>query len=358
MQSYKDAASDEVVEDEDSDVDELNSSIQDSNINQIVFEANEFDQLYENIDDSMTADHRASSQSSIEKIGSAQWRIQPNNMNRPIGAAPLVPNYAPRSQLPSRTSNGYQKVQKQQGRKSRGRPNNVNNNNNGRIPIQNRLGHYVHRDIQRGQMEHRVRNAFNAFDNNEHSNNNNSQQQVLMNMNTHFQNVSQQIQQRPLSIFANQNSIGNNQANRLIVNQARSDTNSNNCNWTDSLTSLINSAHQIGCNTAVSRLGPLPYNCSNQLQRSSVNPQLCQENRNLQLQPSASGQVVVSDSLRLADLMNMDKSSFQNLDVTEVAKNAMLLLSTVFHKPILNKELQQELSHLQVCCFVSLIKFI
>lgn len=57
---------------------------------------------------------------------------------------------------------------------------------------------------------------------------------------------------------------------------------------------------------------------------------------------------IPSDSLRLADLMNMDKSSFQNLDVQEVAKNAMLLLSSVFHKPDLNGEVQQELSQLQV----------
>ncbi|KAH8407587.1 hypothetical protein KR222_007489, partial [Zaprionus bogoriensis] len=57
--------------------------------------------------------------------------------------------------------------------------------------------------------------------------------------------------------------------------------------------------------------------------------------------------LVVSDSLRLADLMHMDKSSFQNLNVAEVAKNAMLLLSSVFHKPVLNEDVQQELSQLQ-----------
>lgn len=341
MQSYKDA-SDNVDEDEDEDVDEFNSSIQDSNINQIAFEANEFDQMYESIDDSMATDDNTPSQASIEKVGSAQWRIQPNNMNRPIGAAPLVPSHAPQSQLQSRPSNGYQRGQKQQDRNSRGRPNNDNNNNNnGRIPIKNRLGNY--RNIQRGQMEQRVRNAFNAF---------NSQQQTFMNMQNHFQNVSQQIQQRTLSNFANQNSNENNQVNRFIVNQARSDPNA------DSLTSLINSAHLINSNTAVCRLGPQPYNCSNQLQRSSVNQKPYEGNRNLQLQPAVSGPIVVSDSLRLADLMNMDKSSFHNLDVTEVAKNAMLLLSTVFHKPILNEELQQELSHLQVrFCFTNQFYF-
>lgn len=337
MQSYKDASDDvEEDEDENKDVDEFNSSIQDSNINQIVFEANEFDQMYESIDDSMATDDNTPSQSSIEKVGSAQWPIQPNNMNRPIGAAPLVPSYAPRSQLQSRASNVHQRGQKQQDRNSRGRPNNGNNNNNnnGRIPIQNRLGNY--RNIQRGQMEQRVRNAFNAF---------NTQQQTFMNMHNNIQNVSQQFPQRTLSNFANQNSNENNQANRFIENQARSDPNS------DSLTSLINSAHLISSNTAVCRLGPQPYNCSNQLQRSSVNQKLYERNRNLQLQPAEKGRIVVSDSLRLADLMNMDKSSFQNLDVTEVAKNAMLLLSAVYHKPILNEELQQELSHLQVRFF-------
>lgn len=342
LQSYKDETCDN-EEDEDEDMgDEFNSSIQDANINQIVFEANEFDQMYENIDDSMaTTNDRTPSPPSIEKVGSAQWRIQPRNMNRPIGSAPLVPSDAPRGQLLSRTGPRMQQQQQQQGCNNRGNNNN-SRCNNGRIPIQNRLGH---RNMQRGQMEQRVRTAFNAFNNNpQHNNNNNNQQQVLMNMNNHFQNVARQMQIRGSQNFGPQNSMESNQVNRFIMNEARSEAVSNNWNCSHSITSLINTANQIGNNnTAFSRLGRPLYNCSNQLPCSSVNQSMYSErNQNLQLQP------IQSDSIRLADLMNMDKSSFQNLDVQEVAKNAMLLLSSVFHKPVLNGVVQQELSQLQV----------
>lgn len=336
LQSYKDAAGDdEEEEDEDEDVDmedEFNSSIQDANINQIVFEANEFDQMYENIDDSLaTTNNGTLSPPSIEKVKSAQWRIQPNNMNRPTGSAPLVPNDAPRGQLPSRT--GPRMQQQQQGCYNRG-SNNNSRCNNGRIPIQNRLGH---RNMQRGQMEQRVRNAFNNYS---QDHNNNNQQQVLANIKNNFQ----QMHLRGSHNFGPQNSMESSQVNRFMMNDSRPETFSNNWNCSHSITSLINTANQIGYNnTAASHLGRPLYNCSNQLPCSSVNRSMYdRQNQNHQIQP------IPSDSLRLADLMNMDKSSFQNLDVQEVAKNAMLLLSSVFHKPDLNGEVQQELSQLQV----------
>lgn len=345
LRSYKDDAGDnEEEEDEDEDMgDEFNSSIQDANRNQILFEANDFDQMYDNIDDSMaTTNDSTPSPPSIDKVGSAQWRIQTSNINRPIGSAPLVPSNAPRSELPSHT--GPSMRQQQQGCNNR-RGNKNSRCNNGRIPIQNRLGP---RNMQRGQMGQRVRNAFNAFNNNpQHNNNNNNQQQVLMNMNNKFQNVGQQMQVRGSQNFAHQNSMESNQVNRFIMNEERSDPLSNNWNSPYSITSLINTANQIGNNnTATSRLGRPLYNCSNQLPCSSVNRSMVDGgNRNLQLQP------IPSDTIRLADLMNMDKSSFQNLDVQEVAKNAMLLLSSVIHKPVLNGVVQQELSQLQVSFF-------
>ncbi|KAH8297480.1 hypothetical protein KR044_012731, partial [Drosophila immigrans] len=51
-------------------------------------------------------------------------------------------------------------------------------------------------------------------------------------------------------------------------------------------------------------------------------------------------------NLRLADLMNLDKNSCANMNVAEVAKNAIMLLSAYQPAPLDN--VQQTVSQIQV----------
>ncbi|XP_034476445.1 GATA zinc finger domain-containing protein 4 [Drosophila innubila] len=378
LQSYKDNAEDdddeEIEEDEEEmeverkHVDEFDSSIQDSNMNQIDYETNEFNMLYEETKDVKDKiDQNPATAVSETPAGSAQWRIQPNNVNRPPGAAPLIPTNAPRGNLQSAAGRAGRGI-----RKKRFYPNNNNNNNNrNNSPnsVHNRLGY----NAQRGRFPMRNNNnLFNNSNNNPFNNNNNNntnnnnyngnpQQQVLMNMNNQFQNGQAQI-----NLSSQMNSMQQHcqsQINPIIGRQFTSYMNpnsnsnefnnsSNNLISSNSVTSLVSSANQIGnCsynhNNALSRLGPQSRSIPQSVNLSYGN--MIQPNCNSQLQcvPNRNNGIAVSDSLRLADLMNMDKNSCKNLNVAEVAKNAMLLLSSVYHKPILNEDVQQELSHLQ-----------
>ncbi|XP_064543407.1 homeobox protein 2 [Drosophila montana] len=419
LQSYKDTNGedeDEADDDESQQVDELNSSIQDTNMNQINFETNDFNRLYQETDAPMDQTNNTKQVPNAEvSADSAQWRIQPNNVNRPPGAAPLVPSDAPRNQPPRQNphrGNRWHQNQNNRRRFNRGASNNnYNNNNNNNFnrnncqnSVHNRLGNFPGRNTQRGQlsMEQRMRNAYNAFigppnnnnnnnsynnnlnnnnNNNMNNNNNNNlkQQQVLMNMNNHFQNGRPQLN---VSAQLNPSDIQNsnfNARNNNLNNQFKPYQNQSNpisANWqlgSNSLTALINSANQvrpsmtnpttqaaslmkptaqmpIGNNT-VNRLGPpMRITLNSNVPQINVGQPTNLTNRNAQMQRAPNGSnggIVASDSLRLADLMNMDKSSCMNLNVAEVAKNAMMLLSTVFHKPILDEDVQQELSHLQ-----------
>lgn len=418
LQSYKDANGedeDEADEDESQQVDELNSSIQDTNMNQINFETNDFNRLYQETDEPMDqTDNTKQVPNADMSADSAQWRIQANNVNRPPGAAPLVPTDAPRKQPPRKDpqrGNRWHQNQNNRRRFNRGKPNNNHNNNNNNNNnfnrnncqnfVHNRLGNNPGRNTQRGQlsMEQRMRNAYNAFigppnnnsnnnRNNINNNNNNikqqqqQQQQVLMNMNNHFQNGRPQLnvsaQLNPCDIQNSNFNVRNSVNNQFKSYQNQSQSNPIPANWqlgSNSLTALINSANQtrpsmtnptaqdlalirptaqmpIGNNTA-NRLGPPMRNTLNwNVPQMNVEQPPNLTNRQtapLQRGPiGANGGIVASDSLRLADLMNMDKSSCMNLNVAEVAKNAMMLLSTVFHKPILDEDVQQELAHLQV----------
>ncbi|XP_023162831.2 myb-like protein D [Drosophila hydei] len=295
LQSYKDNSADEEDEFEDEgeepkQVDEHYSCKQDSNMDEISFDSKDFNHLCEPTDEPMDTSKGAEVLKTEIPVTSVQWRIKPNNVNRPQGAAPLVPKDAPRNQPKSQSARRYQN--KPQNR----RPFNLKNNNNNKHnnthytknkntsnrnnALNNRLGNNPVRNQQRGQMptEQRLRNAYNRFNNtptNNHSSNNNN--------------------------YTN----NNNYKIRTISNElARS--------------------------------------------KNTYNGALGQPMNQLNIVPNkANGDIVASDSLRLADLMNMDKESCVNLNVAEVAKNAMLLLSTVFHKPILDEDVQQQLSQMQ-----------
>jgi len=380
---------DEVERDEQQHIDEFNSSIHDSNMNQIDFETNDFNHMFEETDDLMGQGEQNSSPKVTEiPAGSAQWRIQPNNVNRPLGAAPLVPNDAPRGKLRlsgGRAGCGKQKIKQQRrGYNQFGSNNNNLNNTNQNSPknsIQSRLGFNQGRNSHREQlpMKQRIRNAYNALKNDNNNDNVNKQQQVLMNMNNHFQKSHPQIwnlstpktpMQQNLNylsnLIGNQFSSNTNESkcntfNNLIENRVSSNTNESNCktfnnsiqhqlksnsneftsnNWVSSnnLSSLINSANQIGntniTNNALSRLGPALQNQSNDL---GVCHNWTQPNVNSSL-----------NEMRLADLMNINQNSL--VIGREMAKSALLLLSSVYHKPILDEDVQQELSHLQVSC--------
>ncbi|KAM8712938.1 hypothetical protein ACLKA7_013295 [Drosophila subpalustris] len=362
LQSYKD--NDDADEDDDDEidedeverqhVDEFNTSIQDSNMNQIDFETNEFNVLYDEANDVTDTGEQNSTRAVTETpAGSAQWRIEPNNMNRPPGAAPLVPINAPRSRFQAGAARASRGIQRR-------RYNNNNyNRNNPQYSIKDRIGY-----------KFPMRNACNPFKNNNNTNNNNNhgnmqQQQVLMNMNNQFQNQFQQGQpqinlstqlnpmQQPQINLSTQLIPSLNRPNNMIghpftnyINQNQNDTISNNFVSSNTLTSLINAANQIrNNNNTFTRLGPPPprTHLDNMQFGNQVQPHC---NSQLQRVSNNNG-IVCSDSLRLADLMNMDKNSCKNLNVAEVAKNAMLLLSSVYHKPILDQNVQQELSQLQ-----------
>jgi len=96
LRSYKEAGQDDEDEDEEDDFEssELETNCQDDGdtIGQMSFEMNDFNKMYSE-EESL---HPELSQSS------AQWRIHGNNLNRPAGSAPLVPNEQARGHVKSR----------------------------------------------------------------------------------------------------------------------------------------------------------------------------------------------------------------------------------------------------------------
>ncbi|ALC41139.1 CG13741, partial [Drosophila busckii] len=164
LRSYKeiDAMNDDEQEYEDDEDNEnsqkydeapfIDSPIYESNESQIDFEINDFNRLYDEVDDNGSHGHEQM------PANSAQWRIQPNNVNRPAGSAPLVPNnYRGRG----RRRNRYNQ-----------------NNNNLRGSVHSRLGYNMNmRNQQQGML-----NAYNNFSNQ----GGRAPQQVVTNINAHF----------------------------------------------------------------------------------------------------------------------------------------------------------------------------
>ncbi|XP_037714837.1 uncharacterized protein LOC119550308 [Drosophila subpulchrella] len=165
LRSYKDAGQDDEDEDEDDDFEssELETNCQDDGdtMGQMNFELNDFNKMYRE-EESL---HPELSQSS------AQWRIHGNNVNRPAGSAPLVPNDQTRGHVKSRLD-----------LRDESRVWNVNNN-------QRRHQNNFHRRQQNGQ-EQRLRTAYNAFSSNQ-SNHSNQPTDVLINVQNHFPNYQQ-----------------------------------------------------------------------------------------------------------------------------------------------------------------------
>ncbi|KAH8367186.1 hypothetical protein KR084_007400, partial [Drosophila pseudotakahashii] len=167
LRSYKELGQEDedVEEDDDFQGSELDKNYQedgaiDSNLSQINFEMNDFNKMYWE-EESLNQEVPQSS---------AQWRIYGNNVNRPAGAAPLVPTDQARSNVKSR-------LDLRDGSRFR------NANNQRRIQINN----HNHRRQHQAQdaREQRLRTAYNAF-----SKETESAKQppdVLMNMRNHFQ---------------------------------------------------------------------------------------------------------------------------------------------------------------------------
>jgi len=164
LRSYKEAGQDDEDEDEEDDFEssELETNCQDDGdtIGQMNFEMNDFNKMYSE-EESL---HPELSQSS------AQWRIHGNNLNRPAGAAPLVPNDQTRGHVKSRLD-----------LRDESRVWNVNNN-------QRRNQNNFHRRQQNGQ-EQRLRTAYNTFSS--QSNHYKQPSDVLMNIQNNFQNHQQ-----------------------------------------------------------------------------------------------------------------------------------------------------------------------
>ncbi|TDG51707.1 hypothetical protein AWZ03_001767 [Drosophila navojoa] len=100
LQSYRDNPEndeDELEdEEEEEEIEGLNSSMEDSNMKQISFETNDFNKIYEEAESQNSTNNAAQEPKTEIPASSAQWRIAPINVNRPQGAAPLVPMDAPR----------------------------------------------------------------------------------------------------------------------------------------------------------------------------------------------------------------------------------------------------------------------
>ncbi|EDW01754.1 asparagine-rich protein [Drosophila grimshawi] len=381
LQSYRDDPDDNEDHDDDDEddeeeqpqqqqVDEYDSPVDESNQNQIEFETNEFNQLYKDIDDPMGPE-----QAETTPPTSTQWRIHPTNVNRPPGAAPLVHNNA----------HGKSKMQQHGSRLNRPGPGRFkkqtnyknysnNNRNNSRISVHDRLGTNWQRGQRRnGNFLNPINNSqkLNVNMNNNKNNNcnNNPQQQIFMKLNTQLE-----YGQAPLKVTAD---LSPKKSQGSYLNGGNYKLNSYpSQNWcsSNSITSLTNSANDVQSNSRAlihnnindnyqaERLNlnnnQVENNLGHVARVTSINEPALDKTNDGQLQPSlinqnsqlkhltansGTGALIASDAVRLIDLQN----NGQNLNIAEVAKNAMLLLSQVFHKPLLNENVQQELSYLQ-----------
>ncbi|XP_017003952.2 uncharacterized protein Boot [Drosophila takahashii] len=166
LRSYKELGPEDEDDDEDDDLQgsELDKGYQedgaiDSNLSQMSFEMNDFNKMY----------WEEESLNQEVSQTSAQWRIYGNNVNRPAGAAPLVPNDQARGNVKSR-------LDLRDGSRFR----NANNQRRN----QNSNNHRRHHQAQDAR-EQRLRTAYNAFS----SETNHARQpgDVLMNIHNHFQ---------------------------------------------------------------------------------------------------------------------------------------------------------------------------
>ncbi|XP_034103357.1 probable cyclin-dependent serine/threonine-protein kinase DDB_G0292550 isoform X2 [Drosophila albomicans] len=367
LQSYKDndAANDEDDGDDDeleleqttSIDDEFDSSIQDSTNNQIDYETNEFNQLYEDDNSQKNTEQSTTPATSEASVGSGQQRGQAtNNMNRPPGAASIDLN----------ETDGGGNLRAKQRKSKRFVP--FNNNNRNRIPVQQRLGTKNHREqflMRNGSNalfnNHNIDNynggLSNAFNHNNNYNNNNAnfninsgnydnnnnanynpnmfnsnmnnsnynngynpQQQISINSSNDLQHSLQASREMP-----NLNSL---QTTREMPNLVRfNPVNDNpfyssliierNFENSNLLNSLMNPANQISNNNMQNRLGP-------QYQARTAND-FALGNIREQTNGNTQTRFVPNNSLRLADLVNMDRNTFANMTV---AKNAIMLLRT------------------------------
>ncbi|XP_062137095.1 putative uncharacterized protein DDB_G0286901 [Drosophila sulfurigaster albostrigata] len=355
LQSYKDndAADDEHDGDDDeleleqtiSIDDEFDSSIQDSTNNQIDYETNEFNQLYEDDNSQKKTEQSITPETSETSVGSGQQRSQAtNNMNRPPGAASIDLN----------DTDGSGNLRANQRKRKRFVP--FNNNNRNRIPVQQRLGPTNQREqflMRNGSNtllnNHNIGNynggPSNAFNHNNNYNNNNAnfninsgnynnnnnanynpnmfnsnmnnsnynngynpQQQMSINSSNEFQNSLRASREMPNLVRFNH--VNDNQFYSSLIIE-RNFENSN------LLTSLINPANQISNNNMQNRLGP-------QYQARPAND-FALGNIREQTNGNTQTRIVPNNSLRLADLVNMDRNTFANMTV---AKNAIMLLRT------------------------------
>ncbi|XP_068144261.1 protein kinase 4 [Drosophila tropicalis] len=251
-----------------------------TNSKQINYEINNFNEAY-------GQDDAPNSTQDIPS-GSAQWRIQPNNVNRPSGAPPLVPNNVPQSNARTRlpiNSNSSMGFRKQWNQKQK-QPHQQFRN------IQNRLGHGPKQQQQQHSLENGMRNAYNAFS---YSSQNTYQRPSLSNV---LQNIKDHFPQN-YSIHIKNNSQELNNSNTIG--------------------SLINTVSNISN----------PYRV---------------ENRALPIDFSG-GQPEVSISL--GDLLKTNTSPSQDINAQQIANNVLMLLQNVVHKPVHDQQVQSQINFLQ-----------
>ncbi|KAI8036840.1 uncharacterized protein LOC128256089 [Drosophila gunungcola] len=188
LRSYREVGQDDDDDDEDEDIlgAELERNNQEegaSNAN-LNFEMKDFNKMYW---------EEAGLPNPELSQSSAQWRTYGNNLNRPAGAAPLVPNEQARSSVKSRLDlrNG-----------SRFR----NSNNQGRHFNNSQHRNNFHRGQQQAQsaMEHRMRTAYNAFSSQTTTSQAIHPGDVLTNISNHFQYP----QQGPSDLLSSTNMMG------------------------------------------------------------------------------------------------------------------------------------------------------
>uniref|UniRef100_A0A6P4ED79 Uncharacterized protein LOC108038907 n=1 Tax=Drosophila rhopaloa TaxID=1041015 RepID=A0A6P4ED79_DRORH len=215
---------------------------------------------------------------------SAQWRIYGNNVNRPAGAAPLVPNDQTRGNVKSRLDLRNS---------SRFRDNNNHRRNLNHIQNRNSF----HRGQQQAQsaMEQRMRTAYNAFSSQSTTTAYAKQPgDVLTNINNHFQYSHQD----PSDLHTTTNTMG---------------FESNDWAGPSSITSLIDSVSNIPDNRVKNRLGcetisGLPHTSLNDL---------------------ISG--VPQDNSFLKSNLDTANDS-ESMKVSKMARNVLLLLKSVAQK--------------------------
>ncbi|XP_002074785.3 GATA zinc finger domain-containing protein 14 [Drosophila willistoni] len=256
-----------------------------TNSKQINYEMNNFNEVY--------GQDEAPNSTQDMPSGSAQWRIQPNNVNRPSGAPPLVPSNVPQFNARNRFANksnssmGFRKQWKQKQKQ----PNHQFRN------IQNRLGHGQNQTQQ--QHSNGMRNAYNAFN---YSPQNTNQGQRLPSLSNLLQNIKDHFPHN-YSIHINNNS------------QELSNPNT--------IGSLINTVSNVSNPHRVQN-GGLPMGFSGGRPEGSQN-----------------------NDFMLANNFKIDTKPPEDLNVYQIASNLAMLLQNVVHKPVHDQQVQNQINFLQ-----------